>query len=292
MLYSVCKKKADGDVILSVQNIKAGYRQRFFLEGITFSLKKGTFLGVLGPNGSGKTTLLRAITGTLPIYSGTVELCGKPVNRYSGKSKATIMGVLPQDTVIQFPFTCGDVIWMGRYPHRKKFTSISDRDVEVVEWAMEITEVKALKNRLITEVSGGERQRVLLARVLAQATPLMLLDEPTSAMDIQWTLKSLSLLSGLCHTKGVTVMAIMHDINMALMFCDEIMLLKNGHMIAYGSADEVISPDILEMVYNTKARVIKLDWLRRPQVIFPPEPYCYDFGCGTESSKNSGRANS
>ncbi len=287
MPNSFYPQKTNGDVVLEISDLKTGYRGRFFLDRVNLPVKRGIFLGVLGPNGSGKSTLLKAISGTLPIMGGSIKLFGRPLDSYTGKERATLVAVLPQDTTIQFPFTCGDIVWMGRYPHKKRFSPVTPEDVEIVEWAMRIIGVKNLEHRLITDVSGGERQRVLLARVLAQKTPLILLDEPVSAMDIRWTLETLRFLSTLCHRDNVTVVAVMHDINMAAMFCDEIVFLKNGKMIAYGSTEEVVSAEILKEVYETDVVVFKPDWLCRPQVIFPPESDCHNFRLGSKSSKYS-----
>jgi len=283
----IYKKKADGNIVLSLQYVCAGYGNRFRLRNITFSLQRGCFLGILGPNGSGKTTLLNTLCGVVPLQSGKIELFGKPLQTYSGKKRAALMAVLAQDTAIHFPFRCSDVVWMGRFPHRKRFQPPGEDDIRAVNWAMKVTETETLAERLITEVSGGERQRVMLARVLAQKTPILLLDEPTSAMDVRWTLRTFGLLKELCQKDGATVIAIMHDINMAALFCDLLLFLKNGEMLGMGAVQDVLSVDVLEEVYGTKAFVYQPDGLGRPQVIFPPEPDPYYFGAGSESSENT-----
>lgn len=211
-------------------------------------------------------------SGVLKPFSGHVEILGKPLDYYSRRELARTVSVLPQDTSVRFPFKCGDIVRMGRYPYKRRFHLPSTRDREAVERAMSITDTAPLVDRLITHTSGGEKQRVLIARVLAQETPLIMLDEPTSAMDVKWSLRVLAIMKGLCSKGLKTVLVVMHDINTAVQFCTHLVFLKKGRVFASGTVDEVLKPEILEQVYEAPASIYRPPGFVRPQVIFSPDP--------------------
>ncbi len=235
------------------------------LDGVTTTVEEGRFVGLVGPNGAGKTTLLRAIHGVLAPDRGEVRVAGDPVAALSSKEASRRVAVVPQDTTLSFDFPVEEVVAMGRHPYRSRFSGpqssrdgTSDReyvsDREHVERAMARTEVAEFAERSITAVSGGERQRVLLARALAQDTPALLLDEPTASLDINHQVRTLELVRELAD-EGKTVVAAIHDLNLAAHYCDELRLLAGGEIRASGDPEEVLAEDHLEAAFDTRAVV-------------------------------------
>jgi iron complex transport system ATP-binding protein len=230
------------------------------LDGVTTDIGDGRFVGLVGPNGAGKTTLLRAINCVLKPNSGSVEVDGDPVTDLSSKEASRRIAVVPQDTTLSFDFPVEEVVAMGRHPYRSRFSgpkpSMADEsDRRIVEDAMERTEVEHLAERSITAVSGGERQRVLLARALAQDTPVLLLDEPTASLDVNHQVRTLELVRKLADEDGKTVVAAIHDLNLAAHYCDELRLLAGGEIRASGDPEAVLAEDHLEAAFDTRAVV-------------------------------------
>ncbi|UPV99419.1 heme ABC transporter ATP-binding protein [Halorussus gelatinilyticus] len=229
------------------------------LDGVTTTVEDGRFVGLVGPNGAGKTTLLRTIHGVLAPDRGEVRVGGDPVSSLSSKEASRRVAVVPQDTTLSFDFPVEEAVAMGRHPYRSRFSGpqssredTSDR--ERVRSAMERTEVGDFAERSITAVSGGERQRVLLARALAQDTPALLLDEPTASLDINHQVRTLELVRELAD-EGKTVVAAIHDLNLAAHYCDELRLLAGGEIRASGDPETVLAEDHLEAAFDTRAVV-------------------------------------
>ncbi|MFC7080982.1 heme ABC transporter ATP-binding protein [Halorussus caseinilyticus] len=227
------------------------------LDGVNTEIRDGRFVGLVGPNGAGKTTLLRAIHGVLKPNSGVVELDGDPVSALSSREASRRVAVVPQDTTLSFDFPVEEVVAMGRHPYRTRFSGPTgdDADRERVRAAMERTEVGHLADRSIAAVSGGERQRVLLARALAQDAPALLLDEPTASLDINHQVRTLELVRELVDDDGKTVVAAIHDLNLAAHYCDELRLLAGGGIRASGDPEAVLAEDHLEAAFDTRAVV-------------------------------------
>lgn len=253
-----------------MEGLRCGYSNHAVLKGISFGVDAGEFVGILGPNGSGKTTLLLALSGITQVDAGRVEICGEPVERLKPKDRARRMAVIAQDGDVRFPFSCEEVVRMGRFPHQKRWQMDSAKDAEVVGRALEITDTASLCERLITAISGGERQRVFMARALAQETPILLLDEATSAMDIHRRLQIFRALQDLNRECGLTVLTVLHDVNLAALFCRRIIFIKDGRLVADGSTDSVLNPDILEEVYQTRVLVQEIEGTGKRQVVFLP----------------------
>ncbi len=255
--------------MIEVRDLHCGYPERTVLHGISFSVAPGELMGILGPNGSGKTTLLLAISGIVPISRGQVFFKGQPLVRLKPRERALTMAAVPQDSQVRFPFSCREIVRMGRYPHQKRFqTSIEDE--RVVERAFRITDSEELAERLIMSVSGGERQRVVMARALAQETPVLLLDEATSAMDIHRKLQIFRVLDSLNREENLTILAVLHDVNLAALFCRRLVFLKDGLVVADGPTDEVLTSDILQQVYDTEVLVQDVARTGKKQVVFIP----------------------
>lgn len=244
---------SDGPIV-EVNDVSVTLGSVQALKGVSVAVERGEFLGVIGPNGAGKTTLLRTISGVLEPSSGTVAVEGHPMSRLSSKAGSRLVAVVPQETNLAFDFEVRDVVEMGRTPYRRRVEIESGGEEAIVERAMERTETRQFANRSIGTVSGGERQRVLLARALAQDTPVLLLDEPTASLDINHQIRTLELVKSLVE-EGKTVMAPIHDLNLAAHYCDRLLLLSNGERTALGSPAAVLTESNLERAFGTDAVV-------------------------------------
>ncbi len=256
--------------VIRASDLWCGYASDPVLKGISFQIRRGEFVGVLGPNGSGKTTLLLALTGILPPSGGSIEIFGDPLAVLNSRSRAKRMATVSQNAEVRFPFSCEEVVRMGRYPHQKRWRMDSPEDASVVRRAMEITETVELAERLITAVSGGEKQRVTMAKALAQDTPLLLLDEATSAMDIHRKLRVFGILERLNRERQLTVLAVLHDVNLAALYCDRMIFLKEGKLAADGPTSSLLVPEILEGLYQTRVQVHEVAGTGKRQVFFLP----------------------
>jgi iron complex transport system ATP-binding protein len=256
--------------VIRTLDLRAGYGSRTVLDGVSLAVRQGDFVGVLGPNGSGKTTLVRVLSGVMPPRGGTAEIMGSPVGSLKPRERARRMAVVAQDADVRFPFPCVEVVRMGRYPHQRSWRVDHAADEAAVQAAMGATDTLALASRAITDVSGGERQRVMMARALAQATPILLLDEATSSMDVHRKLQMFTLLEGRNRREGLTVVAVLHDVNVAAYFCRGLIFLKDGAVAHQGPTEEVLTPEVLAEVYRTEAVVREIPGRGRLQVAFLP----------------------
>lgn len=241
--------------ILQAENIGFSYNGVRVLSGISFSVASGDFVGLIGPNGTGKTTLLNLIDGILQPWEGMIRLNGVPVHRMKRDALARIIAVVPQENPMIFSFRVQEVVLMGRAPHLGKWRFEGEKDMAIVKRAMVMTDTLALAGRSMNQLSGGERQRVLIARALAQEPELMLLDEPTASLDIRHQVEFFNLIKTLNRTQGLTVIAVTHDINLASLYCDRIILLKEGRIHVAGRSVDVITEEHIEAVYETPVMV-------------------------------------
>ncbi|MHC1724926.1 MAG: ABC transporter ATP-binding protein [Syntrophobacteraceae bacterium] len=269
-MLSSSAQKTTAPPTVSVSGLRCGYSGLEVLKGLSFSVEGGEFVGILGPNGSGKSTLVLALSGVIPIQAGRIEIHGTELKRLGLKERARLVAVINQDGDIRFPFSCREVVSMGRYPHQKRWCLDSISDHEAVEKALVLTDTQFLAERLISAVSGGERQRVLMAKSLAQETPVLILDEATSAMDIHRKLQIFKVLERLNREENLTVMAVLHDINLAALFCHRMLFLKEGNIEADGPTGEVLTPDVLENIYQTRVMVQDIGCAGKKQVFFLP----------------------
>jgi cobalamin transport system ATP-binding protein len=224
------------------------------LDGVSLSLAAGEMVGVIGPNGSGKSTLLRLLSGVLTPRTGDILLMDRPLRSYSRRDIARRIAVVPQETLIEFPFSVTEVVLMGRSPHLGGFAFEGDRDLQVARQAMQRTGVLELQHRSIHELSGGERQRVVLARALTQEADVMLLDEPAAFLDIRHQVEIYDLLDDL-RGEGKSIITVLHDLNLATLYCDRVVLLKAGCVVAAGRPAEVITYRTVRDVYETEVYV-------------------------------------
>ena len=233
------------------EDIRFRYHQQWILDELSFKSAEGDFLGIIGPNGSGKTTLLKIIDGLLKPESGSVRIGKTDINKIKRNDFAKIVAMVPQESSMTFPFTVHEVVLMGRAPHLGRLMFEREDDLAISRKAMELTDTFPLRERSISELSGGERQRVLIARALAQEPGVVLLDESTAYLDIKHQVAFFDLIRTLNRKEGLTVIAVTHDINLASLFCDRIMLLKKGRIHSIGTPDEVITKANIEEVYET-----------------------------------------
>ena len=241
---------------ITVENLSYAYPDgTHVLDDISFSIVKAGFFIIIGPNGSGKTTLVKTIAGLIPLGHGSVNIMDKPLQAYSRKAVARRIAYVSQQSDAAFPFLVSDTVLFGRAPHLGTFGLESSKDRELARQAMAFTEVDHLANRRLDQLSGGERQRVFIARAICQEPEIMLLDEPTAALDIAHQLKVMDLMEKMKHEKQVTVVMVSHDINLAAMYADSLMLLNKGRLVTYGSPREVLAYDTLEATYGCRLLV-------------------------------------
>lgn len=257
--------------LLRVDDLICGYGDAKVLKGVSFSVKRGDFLGIVGPNGAGKTTLFRAITRIIKPWKGEISYCGKDLNRISRRALAREVAVLPQILDISFSFSVEQFISMGRFPHLKKFRGLSRYDLEVIEKVIALCDVLAFRERRISELSGGERQRAILAQGFAQEPRLLLLDEPTAHLDIGHQVEILDLIRRLNRQGDLTVIMVLHDLNLASEYCDRLILLKEGRIFKEGGPKEVLTFENIEKVYNTVVIVKENPVSLKPYILLVSE---------------------
>ena len=248
-------KKMTLTPFFKVKDLRFRYDESWVLDGLSFEVREGEILGIIGPNGSGKTTILRVLSRVLIPQEGEVHLQGKNLLALSQKEIAQIIGVVPQDTYFPFPFTVGEVVLMGRSPWLSNFGFESEKDLQIASQAMALTNTFSFSNRLIFELSGGERQRAIIARALAQKPQVMLLDEPTAHLDIGYQIEIYDLIKKLNAEKGLTLIIVAHDLNLASDYCDRLLLLDGGRIYKMGSPKEVITEENLFRIYQSRVLV-------------------------------------
>lgn len=257
---------SDDAPALSIESVTAGYGSEPVVRGVDLTVRPGEVVGLVGPNGSGKTTLVRVASRALRPRSGRVSVAGRDPYRLSARETARLVAVVPQDLQPAFSYTVLELVLMGRSPYMRRF---GGRDAE--GWvrtreAMVATSVQHLADRPVEELSGGERRRAVLAQALAQDAPLLLLDEPTTHLDLRHVLDLLSVVRGLAEREGKAVLAILHDLNLAASVCDRLVALHRGRVVAEGTPDHVVTTDLLREVWGVRAEVEPNSVTGRPSV--------------------------
>ena len=242
-------------VTLRINNIACRYDAADVLENINFSAKGGDFIGVIGPNASGKSTLLKSISKVLKPHTGVVLLNEKDVYTFKSAEIAKNLAVVPQESVISFAFTALEVVLMGRTPHLNRFEMESTQDLIIAQKSMELTNTWYLAERPIDTLSGGEKQRIIIARALTQEPRVLLLDEPTDHLDINHQIEILDLIKRLSKEKEMVVIGVFHDLNIVSQYCDRLILLHKGRIFAAGGAGDVLTGENIEKVYGVKVTV-------------------------------------
>jgi iron complex transport system ATP-binding protein len=242
-------------VKLELQNISIGYYHGNVIDNLSFQVFPGELAGLIGPNGCGKTSIIRTISRVIPPRSGKIILGGKDITGISRLDLARLLGVAPQNPSYPDTFTVFEVVLLGRNPHLGLLRNESARDLAIAWQAMERTSITSLADRRMGELSGGEKQRVTIARVLAQEPQAVLLDEPTANLDINHQVEILDLIKSLCLEKGMVVLIALHDLNLAAQYCDRLFLVNNGSIYSEGTPQKVITAANIRDVYHTESLV-------------------------------------
>jgi iron complex transport system ATP-binding protein len=251
---------------MNLKNIGYRYEQTWALTGIDLTLKAGEIIGILGPNGSGKSTLLKIMDGVLVPQSGEITIMNTPVRGFKRSAFAREVAMVSQENHFRFSFSALEVVLMGRFPHLKKLQFEGQRDMEIAFNSLRATSTLEFAGRSIHDLSEGEKQRVFIARALAQESKIILLDEPTSFLDLKFKRDIFRLISSLSVEKGLSVILVSHDIDLAAQYCHKVIVLKNGHVYAAGEPSDVITSANIEAVYGCPVIVDNHPLTGRPRV--------------------------
>ena len=252
---------------LHARDLRLAYGERVVVDGLDIDVVDGTITAVIGPNGCGKSTMLRALGRLLQPKRGTVLLDGKGIHQMSTKEVARVLGLLPQSPSAPEGLTVADLVARGRHPHQSWYRQWSSDDESAVAEALGMTGIEDLAERTVDELSGGQRQRAWLSMALAQGTDLLLLDEPTTYLDLSHQVDVLDLIGRLHDDSGRTVVMVLHDLNLAARYADRLVAMKDGAIVAEGTPDEVLTEPLLEEVFGLSARVIADPVVGTPMVV-------------------------
>jgi iron complex transport system ATP-binding protein len=245
------------NTVIDTKNLSHFYGDLPVLKNLSLSIQKGDFFIIIGPNGSGKTTLMKVISGIEKYRRGHVEILGRSIKKYTRKTLAKAVAFVPQMVSVDFPFTVTELVLMGRSPHLGILGLEQEKDIEIARQAMAYTGVEDLAYRKVDQLSGGERQRVFIARAICQEPQIMLLDEPTASLDLAHQVRVMDLMEGLKQERGITIVMVSHDVNLAAMYGDRLLLLKEGRIVSMGPPEEVLTYETLEEAYGCSLLVDK-----------------------------------
>jgi iron complex transport system ATP-binding protein len=262
---------------IETRNLSFAYGERQVLGAISCSIESGEMVGILGPNGSGKTTMLKILSGILR-GEGEVCLSGRTISDYSRRELSKICGTVAQESRADFPYTAAEIVLMGRASHHSAIALEGKEDLRVARASMELTGVADLANRYLHELSGGEKQRVLIARALAQEPQLLLLDEPSAFLDLKHQLQVFQLLQRLNRERALTIVAALHDLNLAALFFPRLIVLRNGTIFGDGPPERVLTEQTIQEVYGIRVRVEQDAATAIPRVLICPEINDSPFG--------------
>ncbi|NEU04597.1 ATP-binding cassette domain-containing protein [Clostridium senegalense] len=258
--------------VLRVENLKVSYGEKEVLKGINFNIESGKIVSIIGPNGCGKTTLLKTISRNLKPNEGKILLNGKDVYKFKNKNLARIMATLSQSNVCPDDVSIKELVSYGRYAHKKFFSGFTKEDEEIINWAISRTGLNEMKNRKVITLSGGERQRAWIAMAIAQKPSILILDEPTTYLDISYQLELLDLIKSLNEKEKITIVMVLHDINQACKYSHELIVIKNGYLYEKGSPSKIINDNMLKEVFRLKAYINEDKDTKKP-IIYPKEVF-------------------
>lgn len=244
---------------IKADNLFLGYGDNLIVEDVSVHIPEGSFCSVIGPNGCGKSTLLKALSRNLPVTSGSIAINGKPLRSYDTKVLSRELAFLAQSPHLPDQFSVKDLISYGRFPHTNWMGTLKQKDYDVITWAIEITGTSRFAERELTSLSGGERQRVWIAMALAQEAEILLMDEPTTYLDIAHQFHTLELIKKLNTEMNRTILMVLHDLNQAARYSDFLFVMKDGQLYAHGAPDEIITESMLRDVFSINAKVIRDD---------------------------------
>jgi iron complex transport system ATP-binding protein len=253
--------------MLRIENLCVNYGSRRVLEDVSLSVQSGEIVALIGPNGAGKSTLIRAASGVIPIQSGRIYTNGDDFHTLAPMQRAKYMAVVPQAVSLPPAFTVWETVLMGRTPYLGFLGQPSPADEDVTRKALKRVDALSLAERRVGELSGGEQQRVLLARALCQSTPIMLLDEPTAHLDLQYQVSLLELIGNLAHHDKLAVLIALHDLNLAARYADRVALMVAGKIKASGTPREVLTPELISEAYCLPVQVVKHPFMDVPLVL-------------------------
>jgi iron complex transport system ATP-binding protein len=239
---------------VETKHLAFGYQGRLVLDGVSLAVEKGEMLAILGPNGSGKTTLLRILSGVLQ-GDGEIRINGKAMGAYGRRELSRLIAVVPQESQASFPYTVAEIVLMGRASHHNPLAFESEQDRAIARRSMELTDVWPLAGRYLHELSGGEKQRAIIARALAQEPEILLLDEPSAFLDLKHQVRVLDLLRRLNRERALTIVAALHDLNLAALYFPRLILLREGKLYRDGAPAEVLTEETIEEIYGIRVRV-------------------------------------
>jgi len=255
---------------IKITNLSHSFGKRNVLGKLAFSVEKGDFFIIIGPNGSGKTTLMKLMARILKLQKGQIEILGLPNRSYTPKALARAVAFVPQRLPLDLPFTVGEAVLLGRAPYQGALGIEGEKDLEIAKQAMQFTEVDHLTGSTLGQLSGGEQQRVFIARAICQEPEIMLLDEPTASLDLAHQVKVMDLMEKLKAEKAITVIMVSHDVNLAAMYSDQVLLLKEGEVVCIGIPSDVLSFQKLEETYGCKLLVDESPLGGYPRVTLVP----------------------
>ncbi len=254
--------------LYNVADVSFAYDSVLVINDLSLNLQKGKFYGIVGPNGCGKTTLLDLLIGNRTPKSGSIFFMGKPVNSYRHSDLARRIGLVPQEFNTGFGYTVEEVVLMGRHPYIRRFASPSSDDWYHVKRAMNTIGISELKDRYTNELSGGQKQRAVVARALAQDTDVLIFDEATSSLDVKYTLQIFNVARRLARQDNRTIIAVIHNLNLAAAYCDEIVFMKDGGVHQFGPTEEVMNPETILNVFGVTTEVTRDPYNHKYQVSF------------------------
>ncbi|MBU5424804.1 ABC transporter ATP-binding protein [Tissierella pigra] len=242
---------------INAENLSIAYEEKLIVKGLDMCIPKGKITTIIGPNGCGKSTLLKAVGRILKPKDGIVYLNGEDIHNLTTKEIAQKMAILPQSPQAPSGLTVGELVAYGRFPHQKGFGKLKEEDKEIIQWALEVTKILEFETTIVDNLSGGQRQRVWIAMALAQGTNLILLDEPTTYLDLSYQLEVLELLYNLNKKQNKTIVMVLHDLNLASRFADHMVAIRCGEIISHGDPEKVMTPEILKEVFNIDAHIVR-----------------------------------
>ena len=254
---------------ISLENVNFAYNGSFRLEDIDLDIEAGDLTGIIGPNGSGKSTLVKLMAGYIAPDSGRVLIDGQPLAWFKRRAVAQKLAVVSQGIHTDFDFTVEEMVSLGRLPHLGRWQSEGPGDSQAIEWALDITRLTDFRQRAYNRLSGGEAQRVMVAQALAQQPEILLLDEPTTYMDMAYQQEMFTLMTRL-NQQGITVVAVLHDVNMAALYCKELVAIRGGRIFAKGAAEEVITRENIKEIYGCTVEISRHPAAGRPQITILP----------------------
>ena len=256
-----------------VNNLSHSFGETLVLKNISFQVPQKDFFIIIGPNGSGKTTLMKVISGILKPQNGELKILNHPIDQYHRKALARTIAFVPQMTFADFPFTVTEIVLMGRSPYLGILGLEQENDLEVANQAIAFTGLENLAHRKLDQLSGGEQQRVFIAKAICQEPDIILLDEPTASLDLAYQVRIMDLMEKLKTEKGITVVMVSHDVNLAAMYADHLMLLHKGQVVCQGLPDEVLTYKTLEETYGCTLLVDESPLGNFPRVTLVPRKY-------------------